>query len=509
MPAALPQIAFTAALAWAAIADAAPARKTPPGYARGMKHLRAEQFDRAIVYLSQTVAAQPRHAKALDALCRCYIRTGDYEQAAKTILECAKLDRSSRWRMQCEAEALRKIVEAKRCLARGDRRAAKDLLEAATGQRTHHPDVEHEAAILLGHLHFQTKDYAAAAEAYAPVADAGYRGFGPDELHEHLAALIETGHRMEAVKGFDTHKALIPEATAERFHELIARAYHEMVDDMLAKAPPGKGQLLMAREMLVKGLERIGTEGPAKDRTKAKLLAVKADLFKTLMAEGDAAVARKDTRAACIAYDDAMRLCQGIDYLTWIQAKRKFYPLLCAAEKRFLEGWELFRQKRWQEAIAAFDDVLRRYPRGKPAQQALFNKAGAYRNMGRKDTASQYYQELVATYPDAPYIPWACFEVAEYHSSATKPNHREGLKWLRYAVDNMPNGHNTDLCQYYIATTYWEMLGNYKQAYVELKKFLDLYPESDLRERVELRIEYIERKKLQNVVSRKPRRKRP
>ncbi len=209
-------------------------------------------------------------------------------------------------------------------------------------------------------------------------------------------------------------------------------------------------------------------------------------------------MAKGDTRAAMLAYDDAVRLCKGIDRAKWLEPKNKRYRLKKASYEEFFKGWHHYRKKEWRDAIRVWDALLRRYPRGEYAESALFHKAGAYTQIGNRRTAAQTYKSFIATFPNANSLPWACVEISEYYLYEKKTP-REALKWLRSAVQAAPDGYNSDVCQYLIATTYWEFLGNYKQSYVELKKFLKLYPNSDLRTRVELRVEYIERYGLKNV----------
>ncbi len=516
------------------------AHAAPNPRARGLKLFMDGQYDKAVLYLEAAFAAEPKDAHLIDKLALCCIRTGDYARAAQLMRTAAKTGGTASFRMQQEAQALERIAAARgrdaeaagdaiRKLpsaadrivspdrADGDAKASgdtksgaarpwfmspADLLTAATRANTYHPDVPLEAAMLLGSLRFDQQRYAEAADAYAQAAKAKYAGFGFPNLQQYIIALVEAGRHMDALAAFDSHQAQVPEQRPQAFDAALLRAHLTLADSALESAPTNKGRLLMARRILVKGLDRIPSQGAERDQLAARLLQVKIALCKVLTAEGDEAIAKGDTRAAIIAYDDVRQLCKGIEPELYYATHNKWYALSRDAEKRFLEGFELQRDGDYRAAIAAFDDVLRRWPRAKHAHKALFYKASAYENLRKYAQATQCYKQLLATYPESGFVPWACIEIGE-HCAIAGEDYDECIRWLREAVKRQPQGHNSDLAQYWLAEVYWEKLRNYKQSYIELKKFMKLYPQSQVRRRAELRIEYIERFGLKNVDGRK------
>ncbi len=512
----------------------------PSPRARGLKLFMDSQYDKAVLYLEAAHAAEPKDAHLIDKLALCCIRTGDYARAAKLLRIAAKTGGAASFRMTQEAQALERMAAAKRGDATpsatvpptgGDNRGGADrtvspaaegtrsgsrrsaagsdrvprqvqLLMAAARANTYHPDVPLEAAMLLGSLRFDQPRYAEAADAYTQPAKARYAGFEFASLQQYIIALVEAGRHMDALAAFDAQQAQVPEQRPQAFDVALLRAHLALADAALEHAPTDKGRLLMARRILVKGLDRIPSQGAERKQLEARLLRVKTTLCKVLTAQGDAAIANADTRAAIIAYDDVRQLCKGIEPALYYAAHNKWYALSRDAEKRFLEGFELQKDGDYRGAIAAFDDVLRRWPRAKHAHKALFYKASAYENLRKYAQATQCYKQLLATYPESGFVPWACIEIGE-HCAIAGEDFDECIRWLREAVKRQPQGHNSDLAQYWIAEVYWEKLGNYKQSYIELKKFMKLYPKSQVRRRAELRIEYIERFGLKNVDGRK------
>ncbi len=468
-------------------------RAAPSPRERGLKLFMDGQYDKAVLYLEAALVAEPKDAHLIDKLALCCIRTGDYVRAAQLLRAAAQAGSPASFRMKQEAQALERMAAARRGAAN-----AGELLAAAARANTYHPDVPLEAAMLLGRLRFDQQRYAEAADAYAQAAKAKYAGFGFPSLQQYIIALVETGRRMDALAAFDALRSRIPKQRPQAFDAALLRAHLTLADAALEYAPTDKGRLLMARRILLKGLDRIPSQGAERKQLEARLLRVKTDLCKVLTAEGDAAMAKGDTRAAIIAYDDARQLCKGVEPDLYYAAHNRWYALSRDAEKRFIKGFDLQKDGDYRGAIAAFDDVLRRWPRARHAHKALFYKAGAYQSLRKYAEAAQCYKQLLATYPDSGFAPWACIEIGEYHAIADE-DYDECIRWLREAVKRQPQGHNSDLAQYWLAEVYWEKLGDYKQSYIELKKFMKLYPNSQVRRRAELRIEYIERFGLQNV----------
>lgn len=474
---------------------AAAAQGSP--FARGLKLMMDARYDEAVIYLETAHVGDPKNARVLDKLAVCCVRTGDYARAAKLMRDAAQRGGPTSWRMSQEADALGHMAKAQ--LPKGRADLAAKHLALAVNARTHHPEVPLEAALALGAVHFDAKRYTDAAEAYAKPAEARYDGLGWPALQQYLVSLVEADRSMEALAVFDAFRERIPEQRPDAFDLALLRAHERIVDKALAGRPDHRGVLLMARHVLVRGLERNPVTSKARTALEDKTLKTKALLCQVLTADGDAAMAKGDTRAAIIAYDDVRQLCRGIDPEAYYGAKNTWYAMSCDAEKRFMEGFGLAADGDHREAVAAFDDVLRKWPRAKHA-----HKASSCRSLGKRPEAAQYYKQLLSTYPESGFVPWCCVEIAEYHSEV-KQDIDESIRWLRYAVDHVPDGHNCDRAQYWLAETYWEELGNYKQSYLELKKLLKLFPESDLRRRVELRIEYIERYSLKNVDGKKSR----
>lgn len=133
-------------------------------------------------------------------------------------------------------------------------------------------------------------------------------------------------------------------------------------------------------------LERLVTEYPTDARVPPALLL----LGRVRLAAGDAASALK-----------AFRRAQAFD-------PKPGRP----QELTFWEAEALFRLKRFAEASAAYDSVVRNDAASPLAPEALYGYAWAESELGRRETAAEAFRQFLRTWPEHPLGASATFHLA-------------------------------------------------------------------------------------------------
>ena len=69
----------------------------------------------------------------------------------------------------------------------------------------------------------------------------------------------------------------------------------------------------------------------------------------------------------------------------------------------------------FEEALSRYEAVLERYPRSDYADDALYNRAWAMINLGKKDTAVSIFEQIVTDYPDGRYGGRSQYTLGDYY----------------------------------------------------------------------------------------------
>lgn len=62
-------------------------------------------------------------------------------------------------------------------------------------------------------------------------------------------------------------------------------------------------------------------------------------------------------------------------------------------------GEELFRQKEWKKAILSYQKHVEEYPKGKSVPEAKYKTGVSFQELGLKDEAMAFYEEVIGQYP--------------------------------------------------------------------------------------------------------------
>lgn len=106
-------------------------------------------------------------------------------------------------------------------------------------------------------------------------------------------------------------------------------------------------------------------------------------------------------------------------------------------ELRFWEGEALFRLKRFAEARAAYDEVLRADAAGPVAADALYGRSWSDLELKNSDAAAAGFRELIATWPNHTLVPSATFQQARILGEQKKPS--EAVALLQDFPTKYPN----------------------------------------------------------------------
>lgn len=62
-------------------------------------------------------------------------------------------------------------------------------------------------------------------------------------------------------------------------------------------------------------------------------------------------------------------------------------------------GEDLFKQKEWKKAILSYQKHVEEYPKGKSVPEAKYKTGVSFQELGLKDEAIAFYEEVIAQYP--------------------------------------------------------------------------------------------------------------
>jgi TolA-binding protein len=75
------------------------------------------------------------------------------------------------------------------------------------------------------------------------------------------------------------------------------------------------------------------------------------------------------------------------------------------------EGLSLFEEKKYEEAIGKYLEILTRFPESPNISKVLFSTGVSYSNLGKYDESITYFQKLTKEYPDSQEAPAALYEL--------------------------------------------------------------------------------------------------
>jgi TolA-binding protein len=173
----------------------------------------------------------------------------------------------------------------------------------------------------------------------------------------------------------------------------------------------------------------------------------------------------------------------AIFFLAWVffvSCSEQMDPLLQKANEEWIQG-------RNHSAIEMFNEVLKNFPSGTQAEEALFRLGEIHHfSLNNSTQALVYFQEVMQmnragqfSYPAQKYIA----EIAEFGLKDYDQAIIEYQNLINHYENKKENGYH----QYRIASIYYKKQ-NYEQALVELNILLENYPRSSWAEETKFKI---------------------
>ena len=159
------------------------------------------------------------------------------------------------------------------------------------------------------------------------------------------------------------------------------------------------------------------------------------------------------------------------------KAQRMSPPPGRPLEAKLWEGEALFRLKRYPDARAAFDEVVRNDATSPLAADALYGLAWTELESRRFDAAAKYFREMLAVAPDHPLAPSATVHLAR--TFVDMKRYADAVTLLLDFSTKYPSHALVPDAQYYLGLARVRS-GDTKTGTAELKAFLEANPKHDL-----------------------------
>jgi TolA-binding protein len=146
-------------------------------------------------------------------------------------------------------------------------------------------------------------------------------------------------------------------------------------------------------------------------------------------------------------------------------------------EARFWEAEALFRLKRYQEARAAYDDVIRTNAAAPFAADALYGFGWTELEMKRPDPAVTAFREFLQSWPDNRLAPSATYQLAR--ALIEQKKYKDAIPLLAGFSKKYPDHKLVADAQYLLGWTKIRA-GDTKGGVADLKAFVEAYPTHEL-----------------------------
>lgn len=158
------------------------------------------------------------------------------------------------------------------------------------------------------------------------------------------------------------------------------------------------------------------------------------------------------------------------------RARTYAFPPGQPQELRFWEGEALFRLKRFAEARAAYDEVLRADAAGPVAADALYGRSWSDLELKHPDAAATGFRELIATWPNHTLAPSATLQLARVLGEQKQTS--EALALLQDFPTKYPTSRLKPDSQFLTGLLKING-GDSKGGLAELRNFLAAYPDHE------------------------------
>ncbi len=144
-------------------------------------------------------------------------------------------------------------------------------------------------------------------------------------------------------------------------------------------------------------------------------------------------------------------------------------------------AWSLFEQKKFRQAITAFDNFILESPNAAEKLEASLRKADCYFYLRDFENATKIYASLSEDKKNQKFAEYAAFQLALTYIQRGEIN--RGIEHLRNFLNKFPGSIYSEVVRFNIAWAYFTN-EQYKKAIDEFNAFISEYPESQLMPRV-------------------------
>ena len=180
---------------------------------------------------------------------------------------------------------------------------------------------------------------------------------------------------------------------------------------------------------------------------------------------------------------DLSKLATGVFFLGWffiVSCSEQVNPFLQKANEEWIQG-------RTHSAIEMFNELLKKYPNGPLAEEALFRLGEIHHfTLNNSLRSLVYFQEVLQMNKKGEFAYLAQKYIAEIAEFSLK-DYDQAIIEYQNLINQYADNNRNDNHQYRIASIYYKKQ-NYEQALVELEILLENYPKSSWAEESKFKI---------------------
>lgn len=183
-------------------------------------------------------------------------------------------------------------------------------------------------------------------------------------------------------------------------------------------------------------------------------------------------------------------------------------------DEQFNLGYKLYQEKKYKQAIAEFEKLVRYFPKSKYAPESLYYIGRSYEKLGDYYKAFKSYQKIIDTYPYTARVDEVIsleYKIGNlYFARSNKrrslldkisfsDDNAKAIEIFQKVVENSPYGDLAPLAQFKLGLLY-KRIQDYPNAEEAFRKMITTYPTSELMDDAIIQLAQIAFRKEQKVV---------
>lgn len=159
-------------------------------------------------------------------------------------------------------------------------------------------------------------------------------------------------------------------------------------------------------------------------------------------------------------------------------------------------GIKYCNERKYEQAIAEYEQVLSRFPGTNSSAEAQFRIANVYHwALKMPDKALNLYQAVIDNYPDSKFAVESLLRMGSiYHWELDTPDPHKAIEYYQRMLSIAPDSENAPEAMFWIGEAYNWMLEDKDKAIEVYQRLIDNYPKSNYAVKAQVRIAGIYRK---------------